>query len=357
MNKKNINLRTTIWMGLFVFLTIIPSTIFAIQAYDLDEFDDLELKSSGNQKKKNDNDDDKQKLILFDDNLYLLDNDFDFGDEELELLKLGLNPNDIEISKEYEKFLNAFFENSKLIRRPSSSEKSNPPIIKQEKLTPQRENKIEDFTPVDSNSFEEVNPPTIKKEETNSSKKNQIEDLTPKDSNSSEKSNPPINKHSKAEIKELKRQSNKNNLEQNRKNQLSILSRIGFGLNYVTSYNNLGPIIGGTISVNSMEWGAVGVDLMYILIKQDGDASLNETKKHTTGITGFYERKILNKIVLKGGLSYVKTGDAKSLGLAAGAGLSFHIGKMLIIQPMADINFASTTNNTMGINLNIGISL
>ena len=82
-----------------------------------------------------------------------------------------------------------------------------------------------------------------------------------------------------------------------------------------------------------------------------------KNKKHTMGITGFYERKILKKIVLRGGLSYVKTGDVKSLGLAAGAGLSFHIGKMLIIQPMADVNFASTENNILGINLNIGISL
>ena len=129
-------------------------------------------------------------------------------------------------------------------------------------------------------------------------------------------------------------------------------------MNYVASYNNFGPIIGGTISVDSMGWGAVGVDLMYILIKQNVNGSLNENKKHTTGITGFYERKILkNKIVLKGGLSYVKTGGVQSLGLAAGAGLSFHIGKMLIIQPMADVNFASTTNNMIGINLNIGISL
>ena len=96
---------------------------------------------------------------------------------------------------------------------------------------------------------------------------------------------------------------------------------------------------------------------MYILIKQDVNGSLNENKKHTTGITGFYERKILNKIVLKGGLSYIKTGIVQSLGLAAGAGFSFRIGKMLIIQPMADVNFASTTNNIMGINLNIGISL
>ena len=132
MNKKNLNLRTTIWMGLFVFLTIIPSIIIANQAYDLDEFDDLEKKSLNNKEKKSDNNN-KQRLILFDDNLNLLDDDFDFGDEELELLKLKLNPDDIEIYREYEKFLTAFFENSTLIRRPNSSEKPNPPINKQEK--------------------------------------------------------------------------------------------------------------------------------------------------------------------------------------------------------------------------------
>jgi len=48
MNKKNINLRATFWMGLFVFFTIIPSIIFANQTYDLDEFDDLEKKSDNN---------------------------------------------------------------------------------------------------------------------------------------------------------------------------------------------------------------------------------------------------------------------------------------------------------------------
>ena len=129
-------------------------------------------------------------------------------------------------------------------------------------------------------------------------------------------------------------------------------------MNYLASYNNIGPIIGGSISYgNNNKWGKIGVDLMYILISQKHDPLIDITRKHTTGITGFYEIKILQKIVLRGGLSYVKTGDVQSLGLAAGAGLSFPIGKMLIIQPMAEINFASTTNNTMGINLNIGISL
>ena len=345
MTKKNINSRTTIWMGLFVFLTLIPSIIIANQAYDLDEFDDLDLKSLDNKNKKSDNDDDKQRLILFDDNLYLLDDDFDFGDEELELLKLELNPDDIEISREYEDFLNAFFENSKLIQRPSSSEKSNPPIIKQEKFTPPRKNQIEDFTPVDSNSIEKSNPPIIKKEEPISSKKKAIEDLAPKEP--SEKVNPPI-------ITQEESVTSSTTI----KNKITILPLIGFGLNYLASYNNIGPIIGGSISYgNYNKLGKVGVDLAYILIKQEGNPSIDITRKHTMGITGFYERNILKKIVLRGGLSYVKTGYVKSLGLAAGAGFSFPIGNMLIIQPMAEINFASVENNIFGININIGISL
>ena len=56
-------------------------------------------------------------------------------------------------------------------------------------------------------------------------------------------------------------------------------------------------------------------------------------------------------------MSFLKTGYDTSLGLAAGAGLSFPIGKMFIIQPMVDLNLASIENNIFGLNLNIGISL
>ena len=87
MNKKNIYIRTTIWTGIFVFLTfLLPAITFTDQGYDLDEFDDLELESVDRQKKKNaKRTNDGQRLILFDDNLYLLDDDFDFGGDELEL--------------------------------------------------------------------------------------------------------------------------------------------------------------------------------------------------------------------------------------------------------------------------------
>ena len=123
-------------------------------------------------------------------------------------------------------------------------------------------------------------------------------------------------------------------------------------MNYLGSFNETGIITGGSISYGNgnNKWGNIGVDLMYIIIR-------NQTKNQTIGINGFYERKILKKIILRGGVSYLKTGFDKSLGVVLGAGLSFPIGKMLIIQPMAELNFASKTNNIIGLNLNIGISL
>ncbi len=83
------------------------------QPIDLDEFDDLELKPLERQRNQpTKSNGSAQQLILFDDNLYLLDDDFDFGEDEFELQKLELNPNDLETAKEYEAFLNAFFDNA-----------------------------------------------------------------------------------------------------------------------------------------------------------------------------------------------------------------------------------------------------
>ena len=93
---------------------------------------------------------------------------------------------------------------------------------------------------------------------------------------------------------------------------------------------------------------------MYIYISQ---TDVTTPRNHTMAITGFNKINIINNIDLKVGLSFLKTGYDTSLGLAAGAGLSFPIGKMFIIQPMVDLNFASVENNIVGINLNIGISL
>ena len=106
------NLKNTKWMGLIILLSLLMTGIsFGERGYDLDEFDDLELNSLYKQKKqvKNDN---KQRLMLYDDNLFLLDDEFDFGNDEIELMKLDLDPEDMETAKEYEDFLNVFFDNS-----------------------------------------------------------------------------------------------------------------------------------------------------------------------------------------------------------------------------------------------------
>ena len=95
---------------------------YANRGYGLDEFDDLELESIDRQKKKTaKGNDDGQRLILFDDNLYLLDDDFDFGEDELKLQTLELDPDDMETAQEYENFLNAFFENSTSLETSSNS--------------------------------------------------------------------------------------------------------------------------------------------------------------------------------------------------------------------------------------------
>ncbi len=128
------NLKNTKWMGLIILLSLLMTGIsFGERGYDLDEFDDLELESLDSQKKKSIQRNDKgQRLILFDDNLYLLDDDFDFGEDELELQKLELDPNGMETAKEYEDFLNVFFEDSTQVGTSSSS-KLNHPIQKQTK--------------------------------------------------------------------------------------------------------------------------------------------------------------------------------------------------------------------------------
>ena len=136
------DLKHTNWMGTFVILLLLMTGVsFANRGYDLDEFDDLELESLDKQRKKTNNrTKDGQRLILFDDNLYLLDDDFDFGEDELELQKLELNPDDMETAKEYEDFLNAFFENSTSLGTKSNS-RSNDSKQKQ----PQKSRKDNNF--------------------------------------------------------------------------------------------------------------------------------------------------------------------------------------------------------------------
>ena len=112
MDLMKINLKYIYFVGVFLLLSLLMTSFpFANSGYDLDEFDDLELNSLY-KKKKQATTDNKQRLLLYDDNLYLLDDEFDFGNDEIQLMKLDLDPEDIETAKEYEDFLNVFFENS-----------------------------------------------------------------------------------------------------------------------------------------------------------------------------------------------------------------------------------------------------
>ena len=128
------------------------------------------------------------------------------------------------------------------------------------------------------------------------------------------------------------------------RSQLFILPRIGYGLNFNNGY---GIITGGSISYGKINGGKFGADLMYLITP----------KKHTMGLTGFYERTLLQYITLRGGASYLKTGKITTIGGTVGAGLSFSIGNIFIIQPMAEVNFGSMQNNIMGVNINMGFAL
>ena len=128
------------------------------------------------------------------------------------------------------------------------------------------------------------------------------------------------------------------------RSQLFILPRIGYGLNFNIGY---GIITGGSISYGKINGGKFGADLMYLIAP----------KKHTMGLTGFYERTLLQYITLRGGASYLKTGKITNIGGTVGAGLSFSIGNIFIIQPMAEVNFGSMQNNIMGVNINMGFAL
>ena len=128
------------------------------------------------------------------------------------------------------------------------------------------------------------------------------------------------------------------------RSQLFILPRIGYGLNFNNGY---GIITGGSISYGKINGGKFGADLMYLIAP----------KKHTMGLTGFYERTLLQYITLRGGASYLKTGKITNIGGTVGAGLSFSIGNIFIIQPMAEVNFGSMQNNIMGVNINMGFGL
>ena len=79
-----VNIKYLYPMGNILFLSLLMIAIpFASRGYDLDEFDDLELQALDSQKKKmTKRNDVSQRLILFDDNLYLLDDEFDFHNDK-----------------------------------------------------------------------------------------------------------------------------------------------------------------------------------------------------------------------------------------------------------------------------------
>ena len=86
--------------------------------YDLDNFDDLHFNLTRSTKSNYDSKTrgDKQDAYLeINDNQYLLDDDFDFGNDEFELKNLEKELNANETRKEYEDFLESFFNHSESI--------------------------------------------------------------------------------------------------------------------------------------------------------------------------------------------------------------------------------------------------
>ena len=84
--------------------------------YNPDKFKDFDLQSSNPSSNNNSaQSQEKKKLILFDDKFYFFDDDFDFVTDEIELQKMELNMDDMETAKEYENFLNVFFNKSNYI--------------------------------------------------------------------------------------------------------------------------------------------------------------------------------------------------------------------------------------------------
>ena len=129
-------LNVNVFLQIIVIFTFISTTIFAHPHssndlwahphthpqnendlnYNPDKFKDFDLQSSNPSSNNNSaQSQEKKKLILFDNNFYLLDDDFGFGTEEIELLKMELNKDVLETAKEYENFLNVFFNESNYI--------------------------------------------------------------------------------------------------------------------------------------------------------------------------------------------------------------------------------------------------
>jgi hypothetical protein len=101
--------------------------------YDLDQFNDLNFQSSNPSNSNNsEHNQDKKNLILLNDNLYLIDDDFDFGKEEFKLQKMEILTDDLKMAKEYEDFLSSFYKEATFIGSQTSSSKvhSNETIVR-----------------------------------------------------------------------------------------------------------------------------------------------------------------------------------------------------------------------------------
>ena len=98
-----------IYVQIIVLFMFINNPIFANQHINNDSethsmlaSNDLDPQSENERDTKTKQNQDNKKMILFDDNLYLLDDDFDFGNNVLDLQKIEIDPDDLEIAKEYE---------------------------------------------------------------------------------------------------------------------------------------------------------------------------------------------------------------------------------------------------------------
>ena len=100
------------------------------------------------------------------------------------------------------------------------------------------------------------------------------------------------------------------------KSQLSILPRIGYGMNLFNG--NLGIFTGGSISYGNNRIGYFGGNLMYIMTLPQFHPILS----------GFYERSILNLLHIKGGIGMNLYNMSPTI--IAGGGFSFFLGRNLL---------------------------
>ncbi len=91
---------------------------------DMDQFNDLNFQSTNLSNSNNSElNQEKKNLILLNDNLYLIDDDFEFGKEEFKLQKMEILTDDLKMAKEYEDFLSSFYKEANLIGSQTSSSK------------------------------------------------------------------------------------------------------------------------------------------------------------------------------------------------------------------------------------------